>query len=275
MVLKSLKIVLSHGFMFLILILINNSCSPETTFNGELPVANINFSFNAEDDFSGSIIGKDKFVVNGVNGSILFKHTDQNEYTVSVSKTIFSESESDAKEYMSNLRVTVESAGGAIIISTIQPEDNGGRILKVNYEIEVPKYLALEVVQDNGDVTLDSVFSETKIEMTNGIVELVDHDSSVDIMLVNGNVVGNVYVPANIEGLCAISIINGTIDLRLPIETSAQFSASLVNGSYTISDSLDLQNIIRTENSISGTLNQGDGTVDLNVENGIIQVEEY
>ena len=259
-------------FVLLIISILANSCSSDNPFSSISNVRNTNFSFVEEFSFSGPISNQGKMNITGINGSIVIGLSDSNTFAVNVTKSVYSESENDAANYISQLRVNYEPGGETISISTEQPLENNGRILKVDYEIMVPKYLELNINQINGDVTLDSIYSESKIDLTNGKVELINHNASVDINLVNGNVVGEVYVPATIEGLCAIDVVNGTIDLGLPVLTSAEFSALILNGTIDISNNLIFQNQVSTENSFSGTLNAGDGTIELQVENGIIQV---
>ncbi len=259
----------------LAVIMLCNFCSSDTPFGNTSVVDNTNFSFVEDFSFSGPISNQGKMNISGINGSISIALSDNNMFVVNGSKSVYSESENDAANYMSELRVNYEPGGETISISTEQPLENNGRILKVDYEILVPKYLELNIIQINGDITLDSTFSESTIELTNGKIELLKHNASVDINLVNGNVLGDVYLPATIDGLCAINIVNGTIDLNLPLSTSAEFTASILNGTIDIANNLIFQNQVSTENSFSGTLNSGDATIDLQVENGIIQVAGF
>lgn len=269
-----LKKVFGCVFGFLAICFIINSCSPETNFESNPTVDNTDYSFSEEFEFGGFISSQKRMTVTGVSGSIIFRLTDSNEYIVTVSKIVHSESESDATDYMSNLRVNHESSGNSINISTVQPIENNGRDLIVNYSIVVPKYLEIEVVQKSGDVTLDSIYSKTIIEQENGTVELIDHNGNINIMLDNGSVIGNVNIPTNLEGLCVIGIINGTLNLELPVATSAQFFAAITNGRIDITN-LDFINIESSLNRFRGQLNQGDATIDLQVENGRIEVEGY
>ena len=83
------------------------------------------------------------------------------------------------------------------------------------------------------------------------------------IDLVAGTIEGEVTLPLN--GAIDMKTVTGDINLVIPVNTSAEFSAAVNIGS--ISDSnLVLQNEVRTATFLSGTLGSGQGTITLETE---------
>ncbi|MGB2989370.1 MAG: hypothetical protein WBC98_05380, partial [Candidatus Zixiibacteriota bacterium] len=64
------------------------------------------------------------------------------------------------------------------------------------------------------------------------------------------------------------------IELDIPQNTSAEFSATVVTGTISISD-LILQNQVSTPGSLSGTVGSGEGTISLNVVTGSVSVKGF
>ncbi|NNG27768.1 MAG: DUF4097 family beta strand repeat protein [Ignavibacteriaceae bacterium] len=78
-----------------------------------------------------------------------------------------------------------------------------------------------------------------------------------------------ITIPSNLS--ITIDNVNGSIQLEIPQTTSANFSASLVNGSISLQN-LILHNKVVTSKSLMGTLGNGQGTISLRTTNGNINV---
>ena len=129
--------------------------------------------------------------------------------------------------------------------------------------------MEVEIVQDNGDITVENLDNFACIDSVNGNVYLNDIFGNVDVVLSNGSIDGSVTMP--IEGEIQINVDNGKIDLSIPASTSAEFEAVTVNGSVNISN-LEFVKLLETQKSVVGTLDKGDGIITLNVTNGDISV---
>jgi DUF4097 and DUF4098 domain-containing protein YvlB len=81
-----------------------------------------------------------------------------------------------------------------------------------------------------------------------------------------------ITIPSNLN--ITINNVNGSIQLEIPQTTSANFSASLVNGSISLHN-LILHNEVVTNKSLHGTLGDGQGEISLNTKNGKIDVLGY
>ncbi len=68
--------------------------------------------------------------------------------------------------------------------------------------------------------------------------------------------------------------VNGNIELEIPQNTSADFSANVTNGAIQILN-LTLQNEVATTRSLRGTLGNGQGTIKTNTVNGNINTTGF
>ena len=90
--------------------------------------------------------------------------------------------------------------------------------------------------------------------------------------VVNGNINARVLLPP--QGTCSLNTVNGGIDLQIPRDTSAEFSASLANGTISLTD-LVLQNAVSSRTSMRGKLGEGAGRITLQTVNGDIRARGF
>ncbi len=182
-------------------------------------------------------------------------------------KRVTSDSVEDALEHLDSLRVEVVNEAGLVSARTLQPEDTGGRLYEVDYEVTVPTDLAVTLSAAYGPISIDSVAKPITASTVNGTVSLADIIASVTANVVNGRVEGEVTLPP--QAVVSVSVVNGEIDLGFPVSTSAMFSATYVNGSV-LTPGLPLQDVVESPGSVTGRLGEGDGSIGLSVVNGII-----
>ena len=83
----------------------------------------------------------------------------------------------------------------------------------------------------------------------------------------NGNLTGGVSLP--VDGSCWMNSVNGNITLTVPRTSSAEVTASVTNGTVSVNN---LQLLLRTSSwtSLSGTLGDGKGSIQLTTVNGTV-----
>jgi len=81
-----------------------------------------------------------------------------------------------------------------------------------------------------------------------------------------------ITVPSHLN--IAVDNVNGSIVLDIPQNTSAEFFASLVNGSISLQN-LTLHNRVATSKSLQGRLGDGQGMITLRTTNGNIDVSGF
>ena len=185
-------------------------------------------------------------------------------------RRVESESTSDARANLSRLRVIVSEEATAIRVRTDQPRNPGGRNFIVNYAITVPANLAVNLVNVNGEIGIVSLRNICDVENVNGNVELEDLEGSATVALVNGAIEASASLIQN--GVLDLQTVNGNVDLSIPDDTSAELSASVVNGSIEMTH-LSMSDVVQTPRSLSGTLGDGDATITLATVNGAIRIE--
>lgn len=230
----------------------------ETEFNASaVPVGTIrNTDIVASEPFSFDLdsTGRSRLFLAGVSGSVVITGAAAgSNIVVTGEREVGSDSLADAATQLQRLKVEVEETGTDILVRTVQPANLGGRRYTVNYRIQLPTAIAVNVVS------------------VNGIVKLNGMTGDVDSSLVNGRVEATVQ-PSAIAAI-KLSVENGNIELRLPQSTSAVLSAEIAHGSITLTD-LVLQNEVRTSTLLQGTLGAGTGTVFLKTTNGSIWLDD-
>ncbi len=196
----------------------------------------------------------------------------------------------DANAWMKKLEVRVAESNDEVFIKTIQPRETNGRTLEVVYHIRMPHDWEALVSNLNGNVFIDSLTGKAAIGLVNGNAQLREISETISIGLTNGNVslaqiTGNAFVAlvnGNLnaslalpqQGACELSTVNGTIALQIPQNTSALFSAEVVNGAISTTGLL-LHEAATTPKSVSGRLASGEGKIALKTVNGSIRVEGF
>lgn len=251
-------------------------------------VANTNFEASEDFSVAFAVTTQNVFTVRGINGNIeIIGSAAATEVTIAGTKTVRSESVQDAQNYLSNLEVNVTSTATAVGAQTVQPPNNGGRTLIVDYRITVPSSLRVDVlntngnvdvasidanvavISTNGNVELDDITGNASVTLTNGNIELDNLIGSATALSTNGNVVGDVVLPLN--GSLSLRTTNGNAQLAVPQSTSADVAASLANGQISVTN-LTFTNLVQTPTSLTGTLGAGEGTIDVTTVNGDVDL---
>ena len=233
-------------------------------------------TFIADGDFSETVpvAGHHRIRLDAVNGEIVVTgQPGATSVTVTAELVVGSNvSLPDAEKGLNQLRVLVEDGSNEIVVQTLQPTNLDGRRYVVNYWITVPSDLAVDATQVNGHVTVEDIEGSLFVAVENGSVHLSDIVGFVTVSAENGSIDAAVTLPLGAEIM--LSTVNGDIDLRIPASTSAELSALVGFGAITW-DHLDLLNAVHTSRSLTGTLGDGAGLIDLDTRNGKIHVTGF
>jgi len=223
--------------MLLILGCAEVSVNPDA--NVTVPGISVDHKFKAYESFeySTDLSSQTTLSIENVNGEVEMQSvTGLNQVLISGEKIVSSDSYQDAYSHLKDITVDINELTGELFVKTIQPDFSKGRSYSVNYVIKVPAQL------------------------------------SVYVKNVNGKISGHVSVPTN--GTIDMNLQNGNIDLGLPQSTSAEFSASLLNGSISMQN-LTLYNKVQTSKTLRGRLGEGQGVITLSTTNGKISVAGF
>ena len=238
------------------------------------PVANQDFLAEVSLNIDLDATARTTFRIEGINGNVdVVGVVGTETFMIRGERQVWSESVADAQDYLDRLEVVVTELANDIVLRTVQPSNTNGRNLVVNYELTVPARLIAQLVNINGNVTAQLMDNTVSVTNINGNVTLDDILGDQNVMLTNGNVVSQTSILAP-GGVIDLETVNGNVTLDIPQNTSAQFSAHLVNGTITTSG-LVLLNPVSTVTSLTGTLGGGQGIIDLRTVNGNIRATGF
>lgn len=226
----------------------------------------------AEQDFSFDIDASavSRLRVEGINGGIAI--TGSATASSVIVQGVREVRGPDARAHLVELQVVAQTVGDAVVVRTTQPSPRGNRQYTVDYEIVIPRRLAVTVLNANGGIAVESVASAVSVANANGGIVLDEIVGDVVVQLGNGGVVADVTLP--LDGTLEMGVGNGEIELRIPRSTSALFSASVGTGQITMSN-LTLEDVVSTPATLSGRLGAGRGIIDLTLGNGAIAVTGF
>jgi hypothetical protein len=205
-------------------------------------------------DFSHSVpvTGLTSLQLVGINGVIeITAVANASSVTVAGQRRVKSESVDDAADFLDRLTVDVAISGDDILVTTDMPTDTGGRECIVDYDVTVP-----------ADMVVD-IFS------LNGVVIVEDLRASAFVDLLNGTLVAGIDLP--LGGTIDMTVTNGTMVLQIPTTTSADVVAGVTNGGLQVSN-LDFVSHQISDQSLTGVLGTGEGTIRLSVVNGTLSL---
>ncbi|MFC2134845.1 hypothetical protein ACFLTH_09525 [Bacteroidota bacterium] len=223
--------------------------------------------------FRVSAAGSSKLQLEGVSGNVTIEGSSQADSVIIIcEKRVGSDSREDAQLHLDDLYVRIQNLDETIFVKTIQPDETNGRSYVVDYLITVPKNYEIEIVLINGSIQIDSIENNIKITNVNGNVTLNEIIGSTYINTINGNIANKQAIPQH--GVIRHFTVNGSIGLSIPDNSSADFSASVANGSIEI-ENLVIQITSITPLSYQGIMGSGQGNIFLETVNGSIRVDGY
>ena len=258
-IVKDKSAIYSIIFVFLTWFVLS-SCSSDGDDSVSV-VSNTNFQAVESFNFVIPVTNHTQFTLVGVNGEIdINGKAAANSATITGTKRVLSESVEDAQAHLQNLKVNVQDLLNEIRVETIQPANTGGRSYIVNYTVTLPGFLKNSVTNLNGIVTLASIDNDVTVLNMNGSATLTNIYGSTSVNILNGQIQAAVTLPLN--GTIELTTLNGDIVLDIPVNTSANLSASVTVGAI-IMQNLVLKNMVSTPTFLSGTLGNGQGTIKL------------
>jgi hypothetical protein len=233
----------------------------------------INADFFAFDTFSRSvpIVGHTNIKLEGENGEIVITgEPGVNFVTVVAELRVGSDTYVDALLGLDLLEVSLTDGSGEIVVQTVQPPNISGRQYIVDYSITVPSDLPVSINIANGHVSVNDMESSVFVILDNGDVNFSNIHGEADVNMDNGSFIGDISLPTG--GEAVISTTNGDIDLSIPVSTAAELFGNINNNGTISWSNLVIGNLQTTSTSIQGTLGSGSGLVDLTTVNGDIVI---
>jgi hypothetical protein len=240
--------------------------------------------------FSKKVSAEDvqKIIVNNVDGDINIRTQNSNEINITAEQLVTASSMEDARTFARQMSINVYKNGDVLRVETVFPHSMSKEIgeVRVDYEIEVPKVMDIEVSNTNGDVTVentdggidiattngdvivDSVSGDVEVTNINGKITLSDIDGGVDANSTNGNLTISIR-SATVN--CEAKTTNGDITLYIRHDASTQGTVRTANGKIESDFSSERP---QREGRLEFELGSGDGKLDIWTTNGDIKLLE-
>ncbi len=273
---KVKKLILLAGGLIFIMIMLT-ACGGGIETNFSVNNDGVGFPFNEPKYFAYETLTIELPIVNHMNiwleavrGDIVIEgQVNADSVIVIAEKRVGSDSLEDAEEHMNELEVLVTDQIDEFIIQTIQPGNTQGRKYIVDYHIILPSDLETEVTLTHGDISVLNIQNWLKVDAVNGNVFLSNVFGNAVVDLGNGSIDSTMVLP--LDGEIRMSTDNGNIDLSIPTSTSAVFAAYINIGSIRTYN-LEFDGGVQTTQSLTGTLGNGEGVINLGTVNGNISV---
>lgn len=195
------------------------------------------------------------------NGGIEVIGSDRSDILVISKIQAQAESESDAKDIASKIRIDVGDE-----IRAEGPSTRWRSSWSVSYEIHVPRKINLDLSATNGGISIDNVDGRLDFETTNGGISLTGVAGNVRGSTSNGGV--DVELTGDRwsgEGL-DVRTTNGGIELAFPSNYNARLETGTVNGGMDIGFPVTIQG--RLNRRLTTQLGTGGPLVRVTTTNG-------
>jgi DUF4097 and DUF4098 domain-containing protein YvlB len=245
-------------------------CEDTTPFDVDIDANNTDSVVSDSFSYQIEVDARNQLRLEGINGEVTVRGVEA-ATTVKIEgeRRVGSETIADATAHLAYLQVKIEEKMNEIAVETRQPSNSHGRSYVVDYSITVPRTFKVRINNVNGTISVSSIKNDVGVENVNGGIVLSDINSNATAHLVNGQISGFIILPLN--GTVDMNLVNGNIDLDIPKETSAEFTADVTNGQIRVSN-MDLHDIIQTPRSFKGICGEGRGDVSLRTVNGNIGI---
>lgn len=229
------------------------------------------------EDFRINTAGKSKFKLDNVRGSVTITHSnDSGALIIKARKEI-----KVKKKYLNTpfdeIKIKLDTISNIIKIETDvtkDREDSGfnfsiGREQRVDYEIQIPSGIAIDIENVSGNVTADYLDNDLKIDLVNGEVSLEKYTGRLECEIKNGQFSGHIDSTRGVS----VSTINGSVTLYLNNFMNASVRAETVNGKIT-DENLKFKEVIKEKRLFKGKLGTGESNIDIKIEtvNGKIRL---
>ena len=176
----------------------------------------------------------------------------------------------DARKVAENIKIWLEHYGGRLTARIDKPSKLEQRYYSIDYEIQLPSGTGLEFETHNGSIKVEKVTGPIRVSTHNGGIECYNVFGNINAQTHNGGVNVNYDDKADIIDT-NITTHNGSIEIKVPDEFSADLNASTHNGSIKVSMPVTVIGEI-DKNNLKGKIGKGLGSLYLRTHNGSITI---
>jgi hypothetical protein len=234
-----------------------------------------------------------------VNGGVTFEAWDRNEVHIEAEKQVRAGSSNEARKLMSQIKIDVVPGPSGLRIDTHMPKRgeggfladlfNGGEVsLGVSYRIQVPRHVALDIVNSNGALQVTGTLGNTHLKTTNGGLTVTEVSGDMTLETSNGAVsvtrsAGSLRAETTNGGINAelrhlsggdlrLETSNGGVSIHLPRDARFTIDAETSNGG--IRSDFPVEGGKPGRHSLQGTVNGGGTKLHIRTSNGGVHIRE-
>jgi DUF4097 and DUF4098 domain-containing protein YvlB len=181
------------------------------------------------------------------------------------------------------VRVEVVQTGDGVTICAVYPggsctgdtgsHEHGNIKAKVDFTARVPRNLRFNATSVNGHIKAEDMGRPLKLTSVNGGID-ASSSSWIQATSVNGSLKLNMG-SAEWDGTLKISTVNGSVDLAMPTDLSADVRFSSVNGNLSSDFSLTMQGnfgFSHGPKKLQGKIGNGGRELDVSTVNGSLHI---
>jgi DUF4097 and DUF4098 domain-containing protein YvlB len=234
-----------------------------------------------------------KIIINNVDGDINIRTQNSNEINITAEKLVTADSMESARSFAHQVDIDVYRDSDFLRIETAFPHSMSNKEIgevRVDYEIEIPEVMDIEVSNTNGDVTVENTDGDIDIATTNGDIIVDNASGDVEATNINGEMAlsdidggvdanstnGNLTISIRSSTVnCKAKTTNGDITLYIRHDASTQGTLRTANGKIESDFSSEFP---QREGRLEFELGSGDGKLDIWTTNGdikLLKVDEY
>ncbi len=261
-----------------------------------------------EENFNVRFPAGAKLVLKNTNGSIKIRSQETNRCEIKANTKIATRDEERGQRLLKRVSIDVRPSEKIVWVEVQLAEDlQGSQLVKVDFEITLPKKADLKLTTGNGSVDLTDISGDIKCDIGNGIITAEEISGSTRLSINFGeiwvrkadfkkslitanngpvtceDISGNIHVKVNsgdvkvryaeaAPSVCNVSIStnNGDIDITGPVDFSAMVEAKTMVGAIETDLPLTVK---RTGGSkASGKIGKGEGKLRLRTTIGSIKI---
>lgn len=169
---------------------------------------------------SYSVANGDRLNIENESGQVTVNTWDKNEVSVEITVMSSTSSESKTQELLESVSISETKAGGSIYLKTLLRSGSyrsGKHTLKINYNIQMPANLSLNVVNKFGNVFLPSLTGHLQIKVNYGNIKAEkltgNHEKRIEVSFGSADIteVDNAFIESKYSKLSIGKILNAEI----------------------------------------------------------------
>ncbi|MEJ7618442.1 MAG: DUF4097 family beta strand repeat-containing protein [Pyrinomonadaceae bacterium] len=211
-----------------------------------------------------------------INGDVQIKVWDRSELQLDAVKI------AGSPERLAEVEIDIDATQQAINIRTRYPHainnwkrgshNSADNPASVQYTLTVPRRAQLQKIElINGALDIDSVEGDVRASTINGRLTARKLTGDVRLSTVNGPL-SAMFEKLNDAQPIALTSVNGSVELTIPSDASAQVTAGTVHGQIANNFGLSVRRGEHVGRSLAGNLGQGASRIKINNVNGKISI---